>query len=439
MIKVKTRNWLLLATPPSEWLGPDIRAFSSFRALLPYVSTRFDTVWINPRLLGLPVPRDNISVFLRKLRALTKVTAQTVTREGYITLEPPIPYTEFYIAPIKSYDHIFINYWSIIAKTIVHRVENILKILKPKLCLSTHVFGGLLGDILKKRNLVEYHIYYDVDKFSTIPPFDVNVPTQISCLENKIVQNADIVWSVSRTLGNLRKSAGARKVLTVPHGVNKGLFAKAVKLRKSKSTSSLEKTLSVVYTGTIHPNWGVDTLLQAFDILMKKGYKVRLILAGPATPALLKSIEALQRKYFDNIQYLGVIHWSKLYEVLAMGDVGVAPYKIEGSAIYGAPLKIKEYVAAGLPVISSSIGEIQSFLQGNNVGITCEPSAYELAKALITLIEKPYLREKLAKNALQLELPSWEQNFDIAFEETLKTLESHYKYQDNGKLSLING
>jgi len=425
---VQTRNWLLLATPPSEWLGPDERAFSSFKALLPYVSARFDVVWINPHLLGLPVPRDNLRCFMHKLRTLIKASLQISSREGYIALEPPIPYTEFYIALIKRYDHVFIRYWSIVTKTIVRKVENILKILKPKLCLSTHVFGGLLGSILKERNLVKHHIYYDLDKFSTIPPFDVNISTQISCLENKIVQNADIVWSVSRTLGNLRKATGARKVLTVPPGVNKDLFSRAVKLRKSKSTSSHGKTLSVVYTGTIHPNWGVDTLLQAFDILMKKGYKVRLVLAGPATSPLLENIKKLQSKYSGYIQYLGVIHWSKLYEVLAMGDVGVAPYKIDGSAIYGGPLKIREYIAAGLPVISSSIGEIQHFLQENNVGITCEPSAYKLAEAIITLIENPHLRQKLTKNALQLELPSWEQNFDCAFEETLKVLESHSKY-----------
>lgn len=421
---MQTRNWLLLATPPSGWLGPDIRAFSSFRALLPYVSTRFDTIWINPRLLGLPVPRDNMSVFLHKLRTLTKVAMQTATRDGYITLEPPIPYTEFYIAPIKKYDHFYIHYWSIIAKTIVHRVENTLKILKPKLCLSTHVFGGLLGSILKERNLIEHHIYYDLDKFSAIPPFDIDLSTQISCLENKIVQNADIVWSVSRTLGNLRKAAGARKVLIVPNAVDRDLFARAVKLRESRSTGSLEKALSIVYAGTIHPNWGVDVLLQAFDILMKKGYNIRLVLVGPATPPLLETIRALQSNYFDKLQYFGVVPRSKFCEVLSLGDIGVAPYKLDSHAGYGDPLKIKEYVAAGLPVISSSIDEIRHFLQENNVGITCEPSVNGLAEALITLIEKPQLREELTKNALQLKLSSWEENFDVAFEETFEALES---------------
>lgn len=91
--------------------------------------------------------------FLHKLRTL-KVTTQTVTKEGCITLEPPLPYTEFYIAPVKKYDHVYIDYWSIIAKTIVHKVENVLKMLKPKLCLSAHVFGRLLGSVLKERNLL---------------------------------------------------------------------------------------------------------------------------------------------------------------------------------------------------------------------------------------------------------------------------------------------
>jgi glycosyltransferase involved in cell wall biosynthesis len=381
-------------------------------------------VWINPRLLGLPVPLDNITVFLQKLRCLTKVAMQTVNREGCITLEPPIPYTEFYMGPIKRYDHVFVHYWSIVAKTIVRRVENTLRILKPKLCLSTHVFGGLLGSVLKERNLVEHHIYYDLDNFSTIPPFDVGLSTQISQLENKIVQNADLVWSVSRTLGNLRKTAGARKVLIVPNAVDRDLFARAVKLRESRSTGSLEKPLSIVYAGTIHPNWGVDVLLQAFDILIKKGYNIRLVLVGPATPPLLETIRALQSSHFDKLQYFGVVPRSKFSEVLSLGDIGVAPYKLDSHAGYGDSLKIKEYVAAGLPVISSPIDEIRHFLQENNVGVTCEPSVNGLAEALITLIEKPQLREELTKNALQLKLSSWEENFDVAFEETFEALES---------------
>jgi glycosyltransferase involved in cell wall biosynthesis len=336
-----------------------------------------------------------------------------------------MPYTEFYVAPIKRYDDVFVHYWSIVAKTIVRRVENRLRMLKPELCLSTHVFGGLLGSVLKERNLVRRHIYYDLDNFSTISPFDTGLSTQISHLENKIAQNADVVWSVSRTLGSLRKAAGARKVLIVPNAVDRDLFARAVKLRESRSASSFQKALSIVYAGTIHPNWGVDVLLQAFDVLMKKGYNIKLLLVGPAAPPLLEAIRALQSAWgFDKLQYFGVVPRSKFCEVLSLGEIGVAPYKLDSHAGYGDPLKIKEYVAAGLPVISSPIGEIQHFLQENNVGVTCEPSVNALAEAIITLIERPQLREELTKNALQLKLSSWEENFGVAFKETFEAIES---------------
>lgn len=423
--KTVNRKLLCLVTPPLGWLGPDVKAFSSFTALLPYANSRFATIWVKPRLASLPTPRDNIRLFLQKLRDMTSVNAQIkIIQKGSIILEPSVPYTEFYVSVIRKYDNFYIRYWSIIAKIIAHRVEDVLNSLNIKLCLSTHIFGGLLGSILKEMNLIKYHVYYDLDKFSTIPPFDKELSTQISYLENKIVKKADMVWSVSSTLAKIREGKGARKVLIVPHGVNKSLFAKAVNLRNSLIADGLKGPFSIVYTGTIHPNWGVDILLKAFDLLMKKSYDIKLILAGPATHSLLKYIKELEHKYPANIQYLGIIHWSELYKILALGDVGVAPYKGQGSARYGTPLKIKEYIAAGLPVISTSIGEIQHFLKENGVGITCECSAHELANAIITLIENPQLKEEMEKNTLQSKLFSWKQVFDFAFKKTFEILEN---------------
>ena len=120
----------------------------------------------------------------------------------------------------------------------------------------------------------------------------------------------------------------------------------------------------------------------------------------------------------------GVIHWSKLYKVLAMGDIGVATYKIDGSAAYWAPLKIKEYIAAGLPVISTRAGEIPNFLEKTGAGITCECSPNELATTIIRLVENTGLRETMMKSPLQLKIPSWEQVFDEAFEKTFEVLEN---------------
>lgn len=418
------KNLLCLATPPSGWLGPDEKAFSSFRALLPYVSSRFNTLWINPRLASLPTPRDKARVFLQKLRNLVSsvVMQAKVTKSNFISLEPLVPYTEFYISRFKGYDKVYIHYWSIIARIVAKKVKNVLKILRPEFCFSTHIFGGLLGSVLKEMNLTKYHVYYDLDEFSAIPPFDTEISEQIAYLEREIIRKADVIWSVSKTLADRRRVIGAKKILIVPHGVH-ALFAKAAKLRTSISASNLKKSFSIVYTGTIHPNWGVDVLLEAFDFLMKKKYNMKLILAGPATDSLLKRIKILQSKHSKNIQYLGVIHWSELYKVLAMGDIGVAPYRTDGSAAYGVPLKIKEYVTAGLPVISTCVGEIPIFLEKTGVGITCQCSPKELAETIIRLIENTGLRETMMKNAIQLKIPRWEQVFDEAFEKTFKVLE----------------
>jgi len=407
---------LCLATAPSEWLGGHPKAFSSFTALLAYTESRFNTLWINPRFTFFP----SRAHFVKKLRDL--MSAGIIRKNEAIIFEPFIPHFEKYISIIKGYDGFYMKYWNFIVKITWQKTKHIIRTLRPKICVSATIFGGLLGTILKEREFVQYHIYYDLDKFSTLPSF-YKISKQISCLERQIVRKADIVWSVSNTLSKLRKSQGAKKTLVVPNGVYLELFNRAVRLRELRSSREPKSPISIVYTSTIHPNWGTDILLEAFDLLIKKHYNVKLIMAGHGPNSQIGSIKKLQQRYPGKIVYFGVVQWTKLFKVLALGDIAVAPYRISGSAMYGAPLKIQEYMAAGLPVISTRTGVIPNLLEKNGAGIVVDDNSKELSKAIISLIENRKLRKKMARNALHApNLIEWNSVFDSAFSWTFDAL-----------------
>jgi glycosyltransferase involved in cell wall biosynthesis len=403
-------------TPPS--LGPHPDAFTPFKILVPHVAARYDTVWIRPKF----VPPPNRHDFFQMLHNLLLSAAirTNVSQGDILLLEPQVPYFQYYLSKIQRYDKNLIRIWSLIANAIANRVKVVLKRLRPEICLSTHPLGGLLGSILKQKKLITYHVYYDWDRYSAFYKHDLS--PQINYLEDYIVTSADMVWSVSRTLARLRKSAGAKRVLTVPHGVNTFIYGQAIRLRESRRMNNVKAPLTVAYVGSISPNWGVDTLLDAFELLMNQRQDLKLILAGPATNILAKHIQVLQRNYGNNIEYLGVVHWSEVYKILSIADVGVAPYRSGGSAEYGVPLKIKEYVAAGLPVISTCVGEIPTFLEKNGVGVTCEDSSHDLARTIRCIMENDDLRGRLEKNAARLNLPSYEEVFHFAFTRTFEAL-----------------
>jgi glycosyltransferase involved in cell wall biosynthesis len=80
-------------------------------------------------------------------------------------------------------------------------------------------------------------------------------------------------------------------------------------------------------------------------------------------------------------------------------DVAVAPYP-GLSFFYFSPLKVFEYMAAGLPVVASRVGQLATVIQHEVNGLLCPAGAAgELAGALLRLHREPELRTRLGQAA----------------------------------------
>jgi glycosyltransferase involved in cell wall biosynthesis len=91
-------------------------------------------------------------------------------------------------------------------------------------------------------------------------------------------------------------------------------------------------------------------------------------------------------------------------------DVGTAPYSSRPD-FYFSPLKLYEYMAAGLAVAASKLGQIAEVIEDGIDGLLCQPDdAAALATALLNLRADPALRRRLASAARQkvLRHNSWD-------------------------------
>jgi glycosyltransferase involved in cell wall biosynthesis len=80
-------------------------------------------------------------------------------------------------------------------------------------------------------------------------------------------------------------------------------------------------------------------------------------------------------------------------------DVAVAPYPPQAE-FYFSPLKVYEYMAAGLPVVASRIGQIEEAIRDGVDGVLCPPGDPEaFAAALLRLADDPLLRARLGRAA----------------------------------------
>jgi glycosyltransferase involved in cell wall biosynthesis len=91
-------------------------------------------------------------------------------------------------------------------------------------------------------------------------------------------------------------------------------------------------------------------------------------------------------------------------------DVAVAPYPNHAD-FYFSPLKVYEYMAAGLPVVASEIGQLATLIEHDRTGLLCEPGdPVALADAIERLRQQPQLRAQLGREARETMLRehSWD-------------------------------
>lgn len=160
---------------------------------------------------------------------------------------------------------------------------------------------------------------------------------------------------------------------------------------------SRQETLTVGFLGTLKPWHGLHTLIAAFELLHQRGRKVELSIVGdgPEFEAVHRRLE--QQGLLAFARFSGAVEPVCVPGLLAEMDIAVAPYP-QLEAFYFSPLKIYEYMAAGLPVITTRVGHLATVVAEGKTGLLVEPdSPKEMCDAIECLLDNVELRHTLGK------------------------------------------
>jgi len=194
-----------------------------------------------------------------------------------------------------------------------------------------------------------------------------------------------------------RFPAAAGRVHVLPNGVDPSRFNPSI----APARSPMPGTFTIGFVGTLKPWHGLDVLLDAFTLLYARDSGARLLIVGdgPCHSELTATVAA--RGLLDVVQFTGAVEPATIPAWLRAMDVAVAPYP-KLANFYFSPLKVYEYMAAGLPVVASRIGQLAHLIDNGNNGLLCEPGdAQALAAALARLRADGPLAHQLGKNAQQ--------------------------------------
>ncbi|MGP1384838.1 MAG: glycosyltransferase family 4 protein [Thainema sp.] len=214
----------------------------------------------------------------------------------------------------------------------------------------------------------------------------------------RVFQSASGIIAVSQAVKQyLSNWVSAENIHVIPNGVDHHRFLN----RCQPSHRAASDTFTVGFVGSLKPWHGLSHLVNAFDQLYQRVPKARLLIVGNG-PQSESLIADLQQRNLQAVTHLtGAVPPAAIPKLLSAMDVAVAPYPASAE-FYFSPLKVVEYMAAGLPVVASHIGQISELIDDGVTGLLCPPgNEAALATALEQLWQSPPLRRDLGQAARQ--------------------------------------
>ena len=247
---------------------------------------------------------------------------------------------------------------------------------------------------LTNRLPVDRWVYYCVDDFGEWPGLDAQT---LRTMDRDMIARADEIVAVSEHLQNIiARQSRASSLLT--HGVDLDHWSTATPNHSSLHGDERPE-FPELPTGPLAVFWGVidrrlDTAM--LTTLSRELHEGHIVLAGPQQdpdPAIVS---------LPNVVTLGAVPFGVLPALAARADVLIMPYADLPVTRAMQPLKMKEYLATGRPVVVSELPAVTPWQDCMDVCRTADQFAAAVRSAITSGLSAA---RKTARKRLQHE--SW--------------------------------
>lgn len=280
-------------------------------------------------------------------------------------------------------------------------IINILYILKSRerwnLFIGIDNLNAFSGLILRILGRVDKVIYFTID-FSP-NRFDNQILNSIYHFIDKIcVRFCDETWNLSPRMAEGREEYFGmdkkiyNRQVWVPHGARVGRMQSLINEDKYNKNT-------IVFLGHLIQKQGIQEVIKAVPLIIKKIPNFKFIIIGAGNHK--KKLEDLtaKLKIQKHILFTGYLDNEKSDKILTSSAIGIAPYtNSDNFSYYADPGKIKDYLAAGLPVILTRVPYNAGEIQEKECGIIVNFHKNDIAEAVIGILKDKDKLEKYRKN-----------------------------------------
>jgi glycosyltransferase involved in cell wall biosynthesis len=263
--------------------------------------------------------------------------------------------------------------------------------------------GPLAGRLGEERT-----VYYCIDDYASYPGMD---PVAIQTLDDNLTRKADVVFVAPRALLEAKRKLNSH-VQFSPHGVDFGMFSKADDPATEVAEEAQVLQHPVIgYFGTVGEF--VDFDLLAF--LAGQRPQWTFLFVG------LIAADVSRLRAFPNVVFAGPRPYESLPRWAKAFDVAIYAHQVNRQTKHSNPLKLREYLATGKPVVSVITPETAVFSEV--VYLAGTPEEY------LAAIERALREDSPQRKALRMAAVtgvSW----DARFQETIAVVDEMLRRGD---------
>ena len=323
------------AQTPFVVLGDDWgRHVSTLQHLFRHIIPRHPVVWVDS--FGHRLPRLRMADVKRaaeKMRAMARARQAPASTYGPAALVVPRALPWHNARLVRS-----ANVWSI-ARDVRRALTRVAPGEAPVLVTATPTVPELVGALGERAA-----VYFCMDDYGELPNTTAEM---LGPLEELTLERVDAVVATARRLVERKRPSGGH-AYHLPQGVNYEHFA--AKRQCPSEIASLPRPI-LGFAGGVSPCCDFELL----RLLAESMPQASIVLVGPVM------IDIAAERLPGNVHILGNRPYADLPAYVQAFDVGLIPYLLNDWTASVDPLKLLEYLAAGIPVVTTPLPEVQKY------------------------------------------------------------------------------
>lgn len=218
-------------------------------------------------------------------------------------------------------------------------------------------------------------------------------------LEIRALSRADVVACVSEKVAKKIQQMGVpkEKIKVSPMGVNVDIF-KNIDSSNIIEKYSLEDKFVIGWTGSFRSFHGLDILIKVFKQVSDKIENSRLMLVGDGFEKKNMEKLATELGIYEQVIFCGRKTFTEIPKFVNIFDLAIVSTSRNTNFHY-SPLKLREFLAAGIATLAPNAGEIPEIFKDNiHLKLYTVGEITETAETIIDLAKSPKKRKELGRN-----------------------------------------